>query len=300
LSGEDPNPFRHQVWEIPPLAPVVTEHRFHSLRCACGELTTARSSEVIGDGMFGPNLTALASLLTGVLHVSRRSALEVINTVFNCPMSLGGLSSCEEEASESLASPVSEIREAVLSSPVVHADETSFRLGNRMKGWLWVAVGGGLTYFLLHAKRGIEGAKELLGCFGGVLVSDRWGGYNRHSGHRQYCWAHVKRDFTHISEMSGEAGRIGRALLDAESRLFEFWHRVRDGTLSRIAFQMEVCPIRRKVKRLLLRGAAESLSSSGMCRELLKAESRLWTFVRIAGVEPTNNAAERSIRPAVI
>ena len=300
LQGEDPNPARYQVWEIPPLAPVVTEHRFHSLRCGCGELTTARSSEVIRGGMFGPHLTALASMLTGAFHVSRRSALEVINTVFNCPMSLGGLSSCEEETSESLAAAVSEIRDAVLSSPVVHADETSFRLGNKRKGWLWVAVGGGLAFFLLHTRRGIEGAKALLGCFRGVLVTDRWCGYNRHAGRRQHCWAHVKRDFTRISEMPGESGEIGRSLLDAESRLFEYWHRVRDGTMTRGAFQVEVRPIRRMVKELLLRGTAASLSCSGMCRELLKAERRLWTFVHVAGVEPTNNTAERSIRPAVL
>jgi hypothetical protein len=114
----------------------------------------------------------------------------------------------------------------------------------------------------------------LLGGFHGVLVSDRWGGYNRHAGRRQYCWAHVKRDFTRISEMSGEAGGIGRALLDAESSLFGFWHRVRDGTMARASFQAAVRPIRRTVKELLLRGIVDSLSCSGMCRELLKAESR--------------------------
>lgn len=300
LFGDDPNPARHQVWELPPLSPVVTEHRFHSLRCECGALTTARSSETVRGGMFGPNLTALSSLLTGAFHVSRRSALEIVNTVFNCPMSLGGLSSCEEEASESLAVPVAEVREAVLSSPVVHADETSFRLGNRRKGWLWVAVGCGLAYFILHAKRGIEGAKTLLGRFRGVLVSDRWKGYNRHRGRRQYCWAHVKRDFVRMSEMPDYAGEIGGRLLDAESRLFSLWHRVRDGTLPRAAFKLEVRLIRRTVREQLLAGAAENLSCSGMCRELLKAEHRLWTFVRVAGVEPTNNTAERTIRPAVL
>jgi transposase len=54
------------------------------------------------------------------------------------------------------------------------------------------------------------------------------------------------------------------------------------------------------VKEFLLRGTAESLACSGMCRELLKFERRLWTFVRVPGVEPTNNTAERSIRPAVL
>jgi hypothetical protein len=110
----------------------------------------------------------------------------------------------------------------------------------------------------------------------------------------------VKRDFVRLSEMSGEAGEIGRALLDAESRLFELWYRVRDGTMTRPAFQSEVRTIRRMVKEFLLRGTADSLACAGMCRELLKVERRLWTFVRIPGVEPTNNLAERSLRPAVL
>lgn len=300
LCGGDPNPSRYQCWEIPPLTPVVTEHRFHSLRCECGVLTTAKSSGMIQEGMFGSNLTALASLLTGAFHLSRRSALEMLDSVFNCPMSLGGLSSCEESVSKALAAPVEEIREAVLSSSVVHADETGFRLGNKKKGWLWVAVGGGLAFFLLQAKRGIVGATALLGKFRGVLVSDRWGGYNRHAGHRQYCWAHVKRDFTRMSELSGKAGEIGQALLEAESELFSCWHRVRDGTMSRAVFRRKVTPIRRTVKELLRSGLADNLPCSGMCGELLRSEGRLWTFVRIAGVEPTNNVAERSIRPAVL
>jgi transposase len=300
LHGDDPNPGRYQAWEIPPVAPVVTERRFHSLRCACGELTTARSSEVVRDGMFGPNLTALASMLTGVFHLSRRTALEMLDTVFGCPMSLGGLAACEEEASESLSAPVSEIREAVLSSPVVHADETSFRLGNKRKGWLWVAVAGGLAFFLPHAKRGIEGAKALLGGFRGVLVTDRWCGYNRHAGRRQYCSGACEARFHPDSGDVWRGRRDSRTLLDAEARLFEFRHRVRDGTMTRSAFRNKALAIRRMVKEFLLRGTAESLACSGMCRELLKVERRLWTFVRVPGVEPTNNAAERSIRPAAL
>ncbi len=300
LSGDDPNPSRHQLWELPPLAPMVTEHRFHSLRCGCGALTTAKSAAVVREGMFGPNLTALAALLTGAFYLSRRSAVEMLDSVFNCPMSIGGLSSCEESVSNALAAPAGEIREAVLSSVVVHADETGFRLGNRKKGWLWVAVGSGLAFFLLQAKRGIAGATALLGSFRGVLVSDRWGGYNRHAGQRQYCWAHVKRDFTRISEMPGAAGKIGQSLLEAEFELFSYWHRVRDGTMQREYFRRKVKVIRRTVKELLQRGAVDSLQCSGMCGELLRSEHRLWTFARIVGVEPTNNVAERCIRPAVL
>lgn len=168
LGGSDPNPSRHQVWEIPPFLPVVTEHRRHALRCSCGAVTVAQMPQDVGGKMFGPNLTALAASLTGAFHISRRSALEFINTVLKVPMSLGGLSACEAEVSGALVPAVEEVRSAVIQAPVVHADETSFRLGNKKKGWLWVVIGGGMAYFLLQASRGIAGAKRLLGDFSGV------------------------------------------------------------------------------------------------------------------------------------
>ncbi|MDR2390735.1 MAG: transposase [Planctomycetota bacterium] len=68
--------------------------------------------------------------------------------------------------------------------------------------------------------------------------------------------------------------------------------------MARPAFRSGVRAIRRTVKECLLRGTATA-ARSGMCRELLKVGRRLWTFVRVPGVEPTDNAAERSIRPAM-
>ncbi len=50
---------------------------------------------------------------------------------------------------------------------------------------------------------------------------------------RQLCWAHLKRDLTAIAERDGVSKEIGLALLRRENRLFRWWHRVRDGTISR-------------------------------------------------------------------
>ena len=99
----------------------------------------------------------------------------------------------------------------------------------------------------------------------------------------------------------GEAERIGRALLDGVEQLFGLWHRVRDGTLSRTEFQTAMQPIQNRVGDLLREGAQlPPGKTSRTCAKILKLEVALWTFVRVEGVEPTNNGAERPLRRAVV
>jgi transposase len=83
--------------------------------------------------------------------------------------------------------------------------------------------------------------------------------------------------------------------------MFHAWHRVRDGTLPHAQFRVLMRPIRRQVARLLKAGQTCGVAQTeGVCREILKVYDALWTFVRVEGVEPTNNAAERAIRPGVL
>src|SRR5438874_8963356 len=93
---------------------------------------------------------------------------------------------------------------------------------------------------------------------------------------------------------------IGDALLAQAHQMFAWWHRVREGTLKRSTFRSYMTPIRREVERLLEAGSQCGVAKTeGTCREILKRREALWTFVQVEGVEPTNNAAERSIRPGV-
>ena len=126
---------------------------------------------------------------------------------------------------------------------------------------------------------------------------------------RQLCWAHLKREFTKISERSGVSRQLGRDLLAQQKKLFRLWKRVRDGTLSRSEFELLVSPIQARVRSLLEQGANYEIGSREKtplaktvrtCRQLLKVEVALWLFVTVEGLEPTNNAAERAIRPAVL
>ena len=126
---------------------------------------------------------------------------------------------------------------------------------------------------------------------------------------RQVCWAHLKRDFTAMSERCGVSQEIGLALLERQKRLFRWWSQVRDGTLSRAQFQIAVTALRQGFKTELESAAALPISRNEKsplaktvrtCQQILKLEPSLWTFVFTSDVEPTNNAVEQALRPAVI
>lgn len=116
---------------------------------------------------------------------------------------------------------------------------------------------------------------------------------------RQLCWAHLRREFIKISERPGISNEIGNALLKQQENLFELWHRVRDGTLTRFEFQLLVPEIRNSLKSSLEEAADYEIGSKEKtplaktvrtCRQILKLEPALWLFVTVDGVEPTNNA----------
>ena len=133
-------------------------------------------------------------------------------------------------------------------------------------------------------------------------MTDRYSAYNWYPVRwRQLCWSHLLRDFEAIRGREGRSEEIGEALLKQAHQMVEWWHRVREGTLKRSTFRSYMTPLRREVERLLKVGSPCGVAKTeGMCREILKRREALWTFVQVDGVEPTNNAAERSLRPGVL
>jgi transposase len=198
-----------------------------------------------------------------------------------------------------LEAPVGELREHVRQATSAHIDETSWRQGGR-KAWLWVAVSRTATVFAIAASRGAAVARGILGTATGmVVVSDRFPSYGWIET-RQFCWAHLRRDFQAMIDRGGEAAEVGRRLLGHSDRLFHWWHRVRDGTMARSTLKGYTDPMRWAFRRDLHAGAAcPCAKTAATCRELLAGERHLWTFLRVEGVEPTNNAAERALRHAV-
>jgi transposase len=303
LQGEDLQPQRRQVTEIPSVKPVVTEYQLHQLVCpACGEATRAALPPGVPTGGFGPRLQATTALCTGAYHLSKRTTQALLDNLFGVEVGLGTIANLEQATTQAVAEPVAEARAYVQTQPAAYADETGWREG-RQRAWLWTVVTAWVTVFVVRRSRSGQVAQELLGQdFWGWLVTDRWSGYSWYpTWRRQLCWAHLVRDIEAMSTRGGRSQEIGEALRAQTCKMFHWWHRVRDGTLTHASFRSYMQPVRREVERLLEAGHTCGVpKTEGTCREILKRRQALWTFVRHPGVEPTNNAAERAIRPGVL
>ncbi|MDC0708795.1 IS66 family transposase [Stigmatella sp. ncwal1] len=307
LVGRDAKPQRHQVVEVPPLSAVITEYRSHALECsACGTVTRqpvpahARSA-------FGDRLGALASLLVGKYRLSKRLVKDALSDMLGVELCVGSVVNLEEEMADALAPGVAQAAQCVQSATTVHADETGWvegREGGRGKrAWLWMVATARVALFHIATSRGGKVARTLLGeDFTGFLVTDRWSGYAWYdAGLRQVCWAHLTRDFQGFIDRGGKGGRLGKKLMRQRNRFFTWYHRARDGTMTRQEFEKRMPEVEREVGRLLRRAAVGAeKKTAGMAREILQWEKCLWTFVDVPGLEPTNNFGERCLRHAVM
>src|SRR5512147_1713684 len=301
LHGDDPEPLRHQVAEVPPIEPVVDEYRLHRLRCPrCHTRTCAPLPAGVPTGAFGPRLRAILSVLAGAYRLGKRPIRQVVCDLLGLSISTGMISRLERQAADVLEAPVAELRQHVRDADSAHIDETSWKQG-RDKAWLWAVVTRFVTAFAIATSRGAEVAKNLLGTDRRkVVISDRFKGYIWIK-RRQFCWAHLDRDFQAMIDRGGESAEVGRRLLGHSERLFDWWHRVRDGTMARATLRTDVAVMRFSFRDDLQRGVTSGCAkTAATCRELLAGEAHLWTFVRVEGIEPTNNDAERALRHGVI
>lgn len=304
LTGDDPHPWRHQVFELPKVRPYTTEYQFHNVRCDdCGAVTPAPWPDGVPRGMLGPRAMAIVTSASGVFHLGKRTVVALLRDWFGLELSLGTVIASEAAVSTAVAAPVSEAERHVEAQGIAYADETSWREGpQRRRAWLWVAVTAVVTIFQIHATRSRAAARALLGNFRGILVSDRYGAYNQWVlEQRQLCWAHLARLWTAFAELPGEVGRLGRGLQQETAQMFFWWHRVRDGTLPRAVFVEHMGWLQTRVEDLLAQGAAcGHRKTARQCRHVLKRRPALWTFVRVADVAPCNNYAEQAVRSGVI
>ena len=303
LAGKDADPLRHQVYELPEIKPVVIEYQRHRLFCpCCHETTCAALPAGVPAVQAGPRLVAFTAGLMAHYRQSKRRTASFLASVFRIPASPGWVVKLQNVAVAAVAAPYQELAEALPSQPVLGGDESPTKQG-KQKAWLWTFVAASFTVFAYRLSRAADVPRKLLGeAFAGVVMCDRAKMYWSVAGRLQWCWSHLQRDFQAlIDQPNGEVKRLGHDLMRQTRRLFELWAKCRDGTLSRAEWVEAMKPVREKVNRLLLRGMFSGRRRlRGMCKELYNHREWLWTFVDVEGVEPTNNASERSLRHAVI
>jgi transposase len=286
------------VWEIPRIVPEVTEHRGHRVRCPhCGVLVPAPD---LPEGAFGPRLTAIGGLLHGRYRLSMRETTGVLADRFGVPLGPGSVSALRQEVNAALIPPYEDVRAQVEAEAHANVDETGWKQAGERR-WLWVAVTALCTLFVVATQRSAAALLALLGdTFDGVVSSDRYKAYlSIPLERRQICWAHLKRPLVGFAERGGEIGDWGQEAVDLVEKVFAAWYLYKDGG-DRARLQDEIAPLRRELQGLWERGTKlPSWVVRAFCNDITKLEPALWTFVPVEGVEPTNNAAERALRPAV-
>ena len=303
-GAEDPADERVQVVELPPVRAEVTEYRLAARRCrSCGTLTRAvRPSEARG-GAFGPRLHAVATLLVGRYRLSRREAVACLAELGEVELSVGALAHLEQATSTALAPVVDEVATTVQQAAVANLDETGWWQGTT-RSWLWTVVTETLTLFRLDPSRGKAVVQTLLGPdWTGIVGSDRYSAYRYLPlEQRQLCWAHLIREFRKIAAYNQHQRPFGTRLLDITARIFAAWHRFRAAAIDRPTLLVELAPLQAELRQALEAGLdpPHAVVAGALCGNLLDSWPALWTFARVAGVEPTNNAAERALRPAVL
>jgi transposase len=319
LQGNDPEPLRHQVIEIPPITPVVIEHRLHRLVCPCCSTSTCASLPAdVEPSRYGPRLSALVGLLGSAFPLSFSKTQALLAQLLGVEISRGAIAAIRQRLSAALEPSMAEALQAARQQPVAYVDETGAPTGNadggnpnRKRGWQWVMVTPVVTVFLQGLSRSTAAAIELLGrAFEGIVVSDRFSAYNHLPvEQRQLCWAHLIRDLSAIAERQGVSGEIGRELLALQQQLFVQWHQWKDGAIDWPTLQLSCRPLRQHFEGTLQRvvdlGFARKertpwAQTVRTCQQLLLRKEALWTFLEVHGIEPTNNAAERALRQSVI
>lgn len=313
------DPYRQQFFELPPIVPCITELQQHHRTCPdCGSVV--RASRPLGTPTLslGPHAQALITLLTGQYHLSKASVATLLSSVFGIPLSAASVIAVEQVASAALAAPVAQAMGTVQQAPIKHLDESGWPQqrgldpgtpeGTLLKhGWLWTMTTPDATIYLIRRSRAQAVARELLGVniddviYDLVVISDRYGAYNwLPLWARQICWAHLDRDFLALSQSTNAiAQRIGAALLKQADLLWVAWHAYRTGTLTFAQLGETLAPVRATVEMLLCEGHHADAKTKTLCHNLRQLEPALWTFLRVEGVEPTNNIAEGSQRRGV-
>jgi transposase len=295
---------RHQVAELPPISVLLFEHRTQRLRCPeCKTKTVAELPPGVGGSAFGARLQAAIVTLTARHRISRREASELASDLFGIGLSTGTVDAICQRASAALAGPYSDLRDWILGQPALHVDETGWRTAGDSRA-LWAATTAGAALFQVAEHCNREQFDELIGPFAGIVVSDRWPGYEHlEPRQRQVCWSHLQRDFRRHSEGLAEQKSFGEQGLALTGRVFGAWRAYQHEHHDRARLKADLEPVQQQLRQLLEAAGSKSKRTRyhrRFANNLLKVWPALWTFIADPAVEPTNNPAERALRGPVI
>jgi transposase len=294
------SPFRIEskiIEEIPEPQPVmIIEFKIAHYKCpSCRKEVVAKDANCPREGKFGNNTIAQATLLKYVDRLPHRKIQDTLRRLHGLKISPSTILDLTRRAAEAVQMDYNQIMNKIRKAPVLFVDETGIHVQGE-KHWIWTFTTPSETFFVIRKSRGTKVLEEVLTRrFKGIIVCDGWKPYLRFTKKLQRCWAHLLRESKEISEKYEEAIPLHKALKELYESLTnaldhnpppdirtELWQSARETLLHWI--QKEYL----EVKVLKLIGKI----SNGF--------DYWFTFIINPDVEPTNNRAERALRPQVI
>lgn len=285
-----------QVDVPPPVKVIVTRYHVGWSFCrSCGKEVS--SKEKLSGSMYGPHLHSQACYWKFGLGLTFNKIQKLLKEQYRLEISRGQLSELVKRSAASFNRAYEDLKTSLLGTSHLHADET----GWRVKGdshWLWSFSNQETSYYHLDKSRGQKVVEEVLGkSYRGILISDFYSSYNKIECEKQKCWAHLLREVHEIKERYPKNDEIKLYL----RRLKRFYRR---GVKLQEEYQSGR-PSDKQFNRLkadTIRFARQKSDHPDLIRlskRIIKYRGELYVFVK-TGVDPTNNFAEREIRPAVL
>lgn len=298
--------WRHQVVDIPPVKPIVTDHLFIERYCgACGKKYTPDPREAlcetaVGRKSFGLNLMSLVAYLKTLCRMPIGQIGSLLQALCGVKISSGELVEILHDIAEIGEAEYEGLLTRIRGSPVVNADETGWR-EDGVNGYLWSFCNPSVRYYIYQRSRGSAVVKEVLADeFEGTLVTDFYAAYNIYLGEKQRCWVHLGRDLEGLKEKNPDEPEVtawADAVMDLYCRAKEtlrIEYRPRERSKLRRKFQGEILKLAKPYLRV------KSAPQRVLVERIERFASELFVFVQHPEVPSENNAAERAIRPAVV
>ena len=301
---KDVHAVEQHLIELPPIKPLVIKLRTHRGYCPCCKeqkasehpLQVSRATGAAGTHL-GPNSLATAAQLRYGAGLTMGNTTKVLETLFKMPLTRGGLSQAMDRVADRLRGDYAKLQQELRESPVAYTDETGWWLENG-RASLWVMCNEQLTYYrVVEHKDRATFYQTIPADWPGVLVSDCLSVYDDATPLQQKCYAHHLKAISqardqleapsewldHIRAMLKAAIVLGQQREHLEPEQFAKRLRALKVTGRALLQEERRCPVEQSV-----------------CNRLWKQRDHLWVFLQHEGVEPTNNLAERQLRPAVI
>jgi len=287
---------RRQEIDLPPIEPVVTEHRVYKKECSCGHVTISSfPGRLQAPVSYGPMIESLTGYFHSRQYIPFLRMQELFRDIFSVPISEGGIHCLLNRLSTKALPLYHRIRDMIKTSPVVGTDETGARL-NGKKIWVWTWQNENLTWLRGTDNRGYKTIENSFpeGFKKAVFVHDCWKSHFQTDAQtHQLCTSHLLRELNYLEERYHHRWPVRFTKLILESiKLKEnlapedYYHPVKERT-----------ELKNRLEKLLAYQIDEKLKELISFRKrMLKYKDYILTFLYHPKVPPDNNGSERAIR----